>query len=31
MDPEGLPPPESQWFVFGIGWIPIAVFILLCG
>ncbi|WP_406320927.1 acyltransferase [Streptomyces sp. NBC_00519] len=24
-------PLESQWFVFGIGWILIAVFILLCG
>ncbi|NEA68165.1 acyltransferase [Streptomyces sp. SID12488] len=24
-------PLESQWFMFGIGWILIAVFILLCG
>jgi hypothetical protein len=24
-------PLESQWFMFGIGWLLIAVFILLCG
>lgn len=24
-------PLESQWFMFGVGWILIAVFILLCG
>ncbi|WP_406443166.1 acyltransferase family protein [Streptomyces sp. NBC_01613] len=24
-------PLESQWFMFGIGWVLIAVFILLCG
>ncbi|MDC0767343.1 acyltransferase family protein [Streptomyces sp. HD] len=24
-------PLESQWFMFGIGWILIAVFVLLCG
>jgi peptidoglycan/LPS O-acetylase OafA/YrhL len=24
-------PLESQWFVFGIGWLLIAVFVLLCG
>lgn len=24
-------PLESQWFMFGIGWLLIAVFVLLCG
>lgn len=24
-------PLDSQWFMFGIGWILIAVFVLLCG
>ncbi len=24
-------PLDSQWFMFGIGWVLIAVFVLLCG
>lgn len=24
-------PLESQWFMFGVGWVLIAVFVLLCG
>jgi hypothetical protein len=24
-------PLESQWFMFGVGWLLIAVFVLLCG
>jgi hypothetical protein len=27
----GYLPLESQWFMFGIGWVLIAVFIVVCG